>query len=163
MTSIRANSPKRHMPLVPTHDYYAEVLSQQAGSPRAKSTHYISIAQVIMDMDDKYDDQLQQVRAIQEKHVKKWRSKSKTPTELRQLINTYHSAEKRIMREKEKATQKAVNDFETMLADSNKQAAHALSGTPLKDIKKAYTSRIHTLERKKAYGKTRRAMRKKSQ
>jgi len=150
------------MPLVPTHNYYAEVLSQQDKSPRAKSTHYISIAQVILDMDGNYDDMLRQVRANQEKHVKKWRSKSKTPAELRQLMNAYHKQEKHIMQQKEKATQKAINDFERMLEESNKQAADNDSGKPVKEIKKAYVSRIHTLEHKKAYGKTRRAMRKKS-
>jgi len=168
MSSPRAKSPTRsHTDIaqlvLKEHNRLMQEVRDNEAAYKAKPANqrHIAIAQVVLDTTDEYDELLQTLRANEAKYVAKWKSKSKRPAELRQLINAFHREEKRLLQEKEKAISKMIDTYQDMLADSNVQAARAISGTPLKAIKKAHVSRMRTLERKRAYGKARsRAVRK---
>lgn len=156
MSSPRAESPTRshtdiaQLVLKEHNRLMREVRANEAKyEAKPPNQRHIAIAQVVLDTTDEYDELLQKVRANEAKYVAKWKSKSKRPAELRQLINAFHREEKRLLQEKKKAIGKMIDTYQDMLADSNLQAEHAMSGMPRKAIKKAHVSRLRRQESQK--------------
>jgi hypothetical protein len=118
-----------------------------------------------LSVQDKYQKKLEKLVKTRERRLKKWEEdETKSRAEMRQLINLFNKREKELIMKKEKKAfevmdqwHKAHQDLLDTIAESDMQAKYAEKGTPLKELKKAYVSRMRTQERRQNYNKARRA------